>query len=193
MVCQNIGDAEFTFGLTAPTGIRAGHRWVDSSSGILFTFVDDFDPSGQTGQWVAFDNSPVMIGPTGPQGIQGPTGATGNTGGAEYLYQLLDVNIDSETDYVSANDGKFLKYDNSITKWVMASIPLNLLSGICGGIVGSINGCTGDISIIGTTNEIEILNEACPQFQIGLPDNVTITGNLTVLGNYNGYVDGGVF
>jgi hypothetical protein len=105
--------SEFTFGLTAPFNPKPGHRWADSSSGILFTFVNDFDPFGQTGQWVAFGNSEVIVGPTGPigiQGIRGPTGFTGPTG-SSYLYDLLDIAIDSETDYGPVNDGKFLKFN----------------------------------------------------------------------------------
>ena len=75
--------AEFTFGLTAPFNPKPGHRWADSASGILFTFVNDFDPFGQTGQWVAFGNSEVILGPTGPTGEYGPPGPPGPPGSVQ--------------------------------------------------------------------------------------------------------------
>jgi hypothetical protein len=52
------------------------------------------------------------------------------------------------------------------------------------GVATGINGCTGNIGITGTLNEIEVTT-SCPTIQIGLPNNVTITGNLDVLGNIN--------
>jgi hypothetical protein len=56
---------------------------------------------------------------SGPQGIQGPTGEQGSRGatgptGASNLYELLDVSIDPETDYL---DGRILIYRTSENKW----------------------------------------------------------------------------
>jgi len=39
-----------------------------------------------------------------------------------------------------------------------------------------------DITISGTTNEVEVTRESATELKIGLPDNVIITGNLTVNG-----------
>lgn len=61
---------------------------------------------------------------------------------------------------------------------------------ISGNYVASLNGCTGILGITGTVNEIEITN-SCPNITIGLPDNVTISGNLIVLGDLN--IDGGTY
>lgn len=191
IVCQNTGDSEFTFGLTAPNNPNPGHRWVDSATGLLYTFVNDYDPLGQTGQWVAFSNASEIIGPVGPTGGTGPIGPTGPTGptGSSYLYDLLDVSIDPEVDYGSANDGKFLRFNFAQNKWVMSDI-----FGLGGGsnFVNTINGCTGNIGITGTANEIEVIN-ACPNITIGLPQNITVAGNLTVNGFYFGFIDGGTF
>lgn len=46
------------------------------------------------------------------------------------------------------------------------------------------------VRIFGTINEIEITN-SCPNIIIGLPNNVTISGNLIVLGDLN--IDGGTY
>ena len=190
MVCQNTTDPEFTFGLTAPDNPRVGHRWVDSSNGFMYTFVNDYEPLGQTGQWVSFGNGSEIIGPIGVTGDTGPIGPTGPVGptGAEYVYELADVTIDPEVDYGPDGDGKVLRFDYATSKWVMA----DLLGSMEETFVNSINGCCGSVGIIGTANEIEVSN-SCPNIIIGLPNNVSVSGNLTVSGNYNGYLDGGIF
>jgi len=62
--------------------------------------------------------------------------------------------------------------------------------------VETINGCTGNINILGTTGEIEVTGP-CPNIIIGLPDNVVISGNLEVQGNINNLgtinIDGGIY
>jgi hypothetical protein len=74
-------------------------------------------------------------------------------------------------------------------------------NGLTGNVtaVSSLNGCTGDLGITGVSGEIEIIN-SCPNLTIGLPNNVTITGNLQVNSNINitgsiegAYIHGGVF
>ncbi len=40
--------SSFVYAANAPPGPRAGDRWLDSDSGILYTFVDD----GTSAQWV---------------------------------------------------------------------------------------------------------------------------------------------
>ena len=73
--------SEFTFGLTAPENPFPGHRWVNSANAVLYTFVNDFDPLGQTGQWVQFGGgNGDLVGPPGPTGSTGPTGPIGPTG-----------------------------------------------------------------------------------------------------------------
>ena len=68
---------------------------------------------------------------------------------------------------------------------------INFRSGITApNIVYSINGCTGYIGITGTENEVTVTGP-CPNIVIGLPDDVIITGSLTVNGGI--YIDGGTF
>lgn len=68
---------------------------------------------------------------------------------------------------------------------------INFRSGITApNIVYSINGCTGYIGITGTENEVTVTGP-CPNIVIGLPDDVIITGSLTVNGAI--YIDGGTF
>ena len=63
-------------------------------------------------------------------------------------------------------------------------------------IVNSINGCTGILGITGTENEVTVTGP-CPNIVIGLPNNVTISGNLTVGGDIQMfgfiYIDGGTY
>jgi len=67
----------------------------------------------------------------------------------------------------------------------------NFISGITApNIVYSINGCTGYIGITGTENEVTVTGP-CPNIVIGLPDDVIISGSLTVNGGI--YIDGGTF
>lgn len=249
IVCQNTGDSEFTFGLTAPNDPNPGHRWVDSATGLLYTFIDDEDPSGQTGQWVAFSNASEIIGPqgpTGPTGEPGPRGPTGYVniaagrgisfyeyGGASYFefnYSnpgptgltfatittasssdkiLLQRKPSDKMEFITVGNllatalpslpsdipntlsgYKFAFYDASGIAY--SSSETNVKSQILGNNITSLNGCTGAVGITGTTGEIEV-TKSCPNIIIGLPDNVTISGSLTVGGFYYGFIDGGTF
>jgi hypothetical protein len=42
--------ASFTYASTAPVGPNPGDEWVDSDTGILYTYVND----GLSSQWVEF-------------------------------------------------------------------------------------------------------------------------------------------
>ena len=67
----------FFFGATAPstTGLTAGSRWFDSSTGIEFVLIDD----GSSIQWVE-PLSSLGGGSVGAQGFQGNQGITGPQG-----------------------------------------------------------------------------------------------------------------
>lgn len=245
--------SEFTFGLTAPVNPNPGHRWADSATGILFTFVNDFDPLGQTGQWVAFGNGDVIVGPPGPTGASGdpgppgppgPAGSIANLfGGPGITYILEGITHTFKINYASSgftgltlatitsastsdkvllqrkpNDKMELITVGNLLGTPYASAPTNIsgnLSGyrfaffdssgnqysstesnvksqILGDNINTLNGCTGAVGITGTINEVEVTNN-CPNIVIGLPDNVTIFGNLTVGGFYFGFIDGGTF
>ena len=85
---------------------------------------------------------------------------------------------------------KFAFYDASGVAY--SSSEANVKSQILGNNITSLNGCTGAVGITGTTGEIEV-TKSCPNIIIGLPDNVTISGSLTVGGFYYGFIDGGTF
>ena len=72
----------YVFQSLIPTSAAAGDRWIDSDTGIEYTYVDDGVGSGQ---WVELSTSGFagiqgIQGEQGIQGIQGATGATGATG-----------------------------------------------------------------------------------------------------------------
>lgn len=249
IVCPPDG-SEFTFGLTAPIDPIPGHRWVNSLNGILYTFVNDENPIGQTGQWIQFGGGGDLVGPQGPigptgnPGIQGPTGPTGeynffasrgvslNSSGINrtFTVDLLTTGFTTKTpvgdDFIiiqskstgsvsqrtalssifsakglntpttaaTLTNKSFIFFDSSDGSYASStfnSVKNELASGLISGVSG-INGCTGSIGITGTTGEIEVIT-SCPNIIIGLPDNVTIIGNLNVGGFYYGFIDGGTF
>jgi hypothetical protein len=114
---------------------------------------------------------------SGPQGIQGPTGEQGSRGatgptGASNLYELLDVSIDPETDYL---DGRILIYRTSENKWKVEDntnffLPAN--NGATGptGPTGSqgIQGPTGSQGIQGPTGSQGIQGPTGPTGSQGI-------------------------
>ena len=74
------GAGLYTFSSTPPASPSFGDRWVDTNSGIEYTYIYD----GNSSQWVETHAS-GFVGPTGPS-VTGPTGAastvTGPTGAA---------------------------------------------------------------------------------------------------------------
>ena len=126
----------------------------------------------------------------------------------ENLFNTIAPAPDIVTDIGSSN---LLLYDNSTgtrQSITLANAEDELLAntarsfnGATGDIVftdyvETINGCTGNINILGTTGEIEVTGP-CPNIIIGLPDNVIISGNLEVQGNINNLgtinIDGGIY
>lgn len=73
------GAGYYTFSTTPPTNPAIGDRWVNSNSGIQYTWTYD----GNSFQWVQLWTS-GFLGPTGPTGpvTPGPTGPTGPIGPA---------------------------------------------------------------------------------------------------------------
>jgi hypothetical protein len=84
----------------------------------------------------------------------------------------LAVNIADQLLYVGGSLGE--------------TIPLTFGGGGSSGGIQSINGCSGgilgSIGITGTSGEIEVTT-TCPNIIIGLPNNVSISGDLQVGGN----------
>jgi hypothetical protein len=69
------GAGLYTFSSTPPASPSLGDRWVDTSSGIEYTYIYDVDSF----QWVETHAS-GLVGPTGATGTQGQTGPTGSAG-----------------------------------------------------------------------------------------------------------------
>jgi len=68
------GGQTYTFSSTAPSSPADGDEWLDSTSGILYTYVND----GNSSAWVEL--GAPGFGPQGPEGPAGPAGDTGATG-----------------------------------------------------------------------------------------------------------------
>ncbi len=58
--------------------------------------------------------------------------------------------------------------------------------------IKSFNGCTGDIGITGTANQVIVTGISCSQIVIGLPTSITITGTMNA-DRFIGRIDGGTF
>jgi hypothetical protein len=56
------GSGGYTYSATAPSSPTAGDRWVDSDTGIMYTYVNDGDSSA----WVDFSGN-GFVGPAGPK------------------------------------------------------------------------------------------------------------------------------
>ena len=163
-----------------------GISYISSSSG--HTLSINYQYGGQTittrGTLAATDQ--IVVQPKNDQTIY-----------IASLNQLADVII---TEYVPVDtaiigEKKFVLYDPS--DGIQKSITFaSALDEILSDAVRSINGCTGNINILGTTGEIEVTGP-CPNIIIGLPDNVIISGNLEVQGNINNLgtinIDGGIY
>jgi hypothetical protein len=85
------GTVAFTFSDTAPVSPQLGDRWIESSTGIEYTYIND----GNSLQWVETRNG-SLIGP------QGPTGPSQNL-----------------TPYTSANTGAFNLSNSNYQIWAV--------------------------------------------------------------------------
>lgn len=111
-----------------------------------------------------------------------------------YSYPYVNTVNNSDTLVISVSDTtadngfltKSLTADN-LASYVTARVNLNFLGDTGAGVV---NLDTQNLTISGTANEIETAASS-QTLQIGLPDNVTITNNLTIGGDFTG--DRGVF
>jgi len=114
----------------------------------------------QQGSSTIITGTIVGISSPGPQGLQGLIGPTGNTGptgpaGSSNLYELNDVLVDPEIDYI---DGNILVFRNAFGKWVSEASNNFFVPGLVGptgpqGIQGP-TGSTGPQGIAGTPGDI---------------------------------------
>lgn len=179
----------FPDGTTQTTGVKV-------SETNYFTALQEF-PAGICGQVYAID----PVNGTGIIVAQGLAGSPTRIGAIRLGYANT---VDNYNTLLHNSSGTFTIYNGfsatgsnllNINPTVMnVNVPvsgMNFTSGITApNIVYSVNGCTGYIGITGTINEIEVTGP-CPNIVIGLPDDVIITGSLTVNGAI--YIDGGTF
>lgn len=88
----------YTYSATAPSSPVVGDRWVDSNSGIEYTYISDGDSS----QWVETKASGYLgqqgaQGSQGSQGSQGPQGTQGITGPAKLVQESISSATISNT------------------------------------------------------------------------------------------------
>ena len=69
------GSGTYTYSATAPSSPTAGDRWLDSDTGIAYTYVND----GSVPAWIELSAS-GFIGTQGDTGAQGTTGLQGTDG-----------------------------------------------------------------------------------------------------------------
>lgn len=183
------------YGLIFPDGTSQSTAIFKDSTNY-FTALQEF-PAGICGQVYAID----PVNGTGIIVAQGLGGSPTRIGAIRLGYANT---VDNYNTLLHNSSGTFTIFNGfsptgsnllNINPTVMnVNVPvsgMNFTSGITApNIVYSVNGCTGYIGITGTINEIEVTGP-CPNIVIGLPDDVVISGSLTVNGAI--YIDGGTF
>ena len=113
-----------------------------------------------------------------------------------YSYPYVNTVNNSDTLVISVSDTtadngfltKSLTADN-LASYVTARVKLNVVGQDATSTIVNLD--TQNLTITGSTNEIETRVPTGQVLQIGLPDNVTIANNLTVVGDFTG--DEGTF
>lgn len=113
-----------------------------------------------------------------------------------YSYPYVSTVNNSDTLVISVSDTtadngfltKSLTADN-LASYVTARVNLRVIAQDTTNTVVNLD--TQNLTITGTTNEIETTVPTGQMLQVGLPDNVTITNNLTIGGDFTG--DRGIF
>ena len=165
---SNVPGPTGAIGPTGPAGPTGADSNVPGPTGV----TGPTGPAGPTGATGADSNVPGPIGPTGATGPIGNTGATG-----------ADSNVPGPTGATGATGPTGPSGPQGIEG------PMGP-TGTIEYYVETINGISGAIGITGSPNEIEIINTGIT-FTVGLPNNVVISGDLTILGTIN--IDGGVY
>jgi hypothetical protein len=207
---DSIIDTTFIFGGSIAVGVNSPYKGysvifpdgttqdsaVNRTRLTTFTALQEFTAGISSGQIITVD--PVdgigLIAAKALNGGNSRIGAVrlGYAGDSDYN-TVLQNSSGTFTIYngISATGSNLL---NISTTRLQVNVPVdgfNFRSGITApNIVYSINGCTGYIGITGTENEVTVTGP-CPNIVIGLPDNVIISGSLTVNGGI--YIDGGTF
>jgi hypothetical protein len=207
---ETIIDTTFIFGGSVAIGVNSPYKGyslifpdgttqdtaVNRTRLTTFTALQEFAAGISSGQIITVD--PVdgigLIAAKALNGGNSRIGAVrlGYAGDSDYN-TVLENSSGTFTIYngISVTGSNLL---NINTTRLQVNVPVdgfNFRSGITApNIVYSINGCTGYIGITGTENEVTVTGP-CPNIVIGLPDDVIISGSLTVNGGI--YIDGGTF
>jgi hypothetical protein len=162
----------------------------------IFTAIQQFSQGISSGQIITVD--PVDgIGLIAAKALNGGNSRIGAVrlgyAGLSQYNTVLENSSGTFTIYngISATGSNLLNINGARLQVNVPVDGFNFISGITApNIVYSINGCTGYIGITGTENEVTVTGP-CPNIVIGLPDDVIISGSLTVNGGI--YIDGGTF
>ena len=177
-------NAAIVFSTTPPLSPLIGDRWVDSNSGIEYTFIDD----GANPTWVEVSAS----GFSGTQGIQGPVGS-GTQGiqglhgpGTYTISSSIPVSPNSGDAWLNTNTGVLTIYNGTV--WAEYTPNLVGIQGTQGlqGPSAEMQGTQGPQGVQGTQGVQGVQGRQGPQGTQGLQGIQGIQG---LQGN-NNYISG---
>jgi hypothetical protein len=162
-------------GISSGTGGQINGLYFDAGS-LTFNSATTLDP---TNDFVIFyDSSHTGLVKTKrikAERILLDSDAVFNSKSTQFVKSKTSSNIEFEvlTAVVTPGESKLLQSGDAYT--YITENTVKSLNGQTGdvSVVGTINGCTGTITITGTANEVVVTN-SCPTITIGLPDNVSI-------------------
>ena len=155
-----------------------GTAWVDPSAGSFTSWTVTADNGasvavndGQTVDWAG--GTGITTSYATPSGNRTVTTTLDNTAVTAGSYTTANITVDAQGRITSAASGTGgVTYTLPVTSGTNAAVAT---------LTGS-DGSTDTVTFSGTTNETTVANLAAGNITIGLPDNVTLTGDLTVSG-----------